>query len=86
MVQAVVKITNHNGIHLKPASELCKIAMKYTSDVKIKREDGEYNAKSIISLLSSCTKAGDELTVICEGEDEQEALDNIIDFINNADW
>ena len=86
MVKQSIKITNHNGIHLRPASELCKAAMEFDAEIMIKRENREYNAKSIISLLSSCTKSGDDLEIICEGSDEQGALDCVIGFIENANW
>ena len=37
--------------------------------------DTTANAKSVLSVLGACVKSGDEITLICEGEDEQEALD-----------
>ena len=32
------------------------------------------NAKSVLSVLGACIKNGDEVTIICDGEDEEAAL------------
>ena len=42
------------------------------------------NAKSVLSVLGACVKCGDEITIFCEGEDETEALRNLVTVINNG--
>ena len=32
------------------------------------------NAKSVLSVLGACIKKGDEIELICDGEDEEEAM------------
>ena len=49
--------------------------MKYKSMITFQFRDTTANAKSVLSVLGACVKSGDEITLICEGEDEQEALD-----------
>ena len=68
-------MTNPTGLHLRPAGNLCKEAMKYKSMITFQFRDTTANAKSVLSVLGACVKSGDEITLICEGEDEQEALD-----------
>ena len=41
-------------------------------------------AKSVLSVLGACVKCGDEITIFCEGEDETEALRNLVTVINNG--
>jgi len=86
MVKQAVKIMSKSGLHLRPASNLCKLAIEYESNIIVKKGNGEYNAKSIISLLSSCTKEGDEVEVVCDGTDESEALKAVIEYIEKSDW
>ena len=40
--------------------------------------DTQANAKSILSVLGACVKCGDEIELICDGEDENEALEYLI--------
>jgi phosphocarrier protein len=42
------------------------------------------NAKSVLSVLGACIKAGNEIRLICEGEDEQEALPALVAYIESG--
>ena len=74
MVKQKVKIKNPTGLHLRPAGILCKEALKYQSSVKFQFMNTTANAKSVLSVLGACVKSGDEITFICEGADEEQAL------------
>ena len=69
MVSRKVTVTNPTGLHLRPAGNLCKEAMKYKSMITFQFRDTTANAKSVLSVLGACVKSGDEITLICEGED-----------------
>ena len=84
MVSKEVKITNPTGLHLRPAGNLCKEAMRYKSKVTFNYGGNIANAKSVLSVLGACIKTGDVITLICEGEDEEEALNNLVAFIENG--
>lgn len=32
------------------------------------------NAKSVMNLIAACIKFGTEITIVCDGDDENEAL------------
>lgn len=83
MVSGKVKVIDETGLHLKPAGILCKKAVKYKSTVNIKNATGIYNAKSVLSVLGACVRCGDEIELICEGPDEEEALQALITDISN---
>ena len=57
---------------------------KYGSDVKIVSKGNEINCKSLMGIVAACIKCGDEVEFICEGPDEQEALDGIIGVIESG--
>ena len=84
MVSEKVRVNNPSGLHLRPAGILCKEAMKYKSFITFQYGQGSANAKSVLSVLSACVKCGDEITIFCEGEDEIEALRNLVTVINNG--
>lgn len=84
MISGKVRVIDETGLHLKPAGILCKKAVKYSSTVKIKNKNGIYNAKSVLSVLGACVRCGEEIELICEGEDEEEALKNLTQEISQG--
>lgn len=81
MVSKKVTIKNPTGLHLRPAGELCKTAMQFKAKITFFFEGGTSNAKSVLSVLGACVKSGDEIELICEGEDEEEALKKMVEAI-----
>jgi phosphotransferase system HPr (HPr) family protein len=70
-------IKNKYGLHARPARLIVEAAMKFECDVHISKNGEEINAKSIMGILMLEARKGTELSVICHGEDEQEALDEL---------
>ena len=85
MVSQKVRIKNPTGLHLRPAGVLCKNAIEYSSVITFKY-GGENiaNAKSVLSVLGACIKSGDEIELICEGEDEEIALKEMVALIESG--
>ena len=95
MVSQKVKITNPTGLHLRPAGELCKTAMrpagifsnianKFECRITFEYENSIANAKSVLSILGAGIKSGDEILLICEGEEEEKALKAMIEAIESG--
>ncbi len=75
MKQLEVVLKNKTGLHARPASQFVQEASKYKSDIKLIREKNEYNAKSIVSILSMGAGKGIRFIIQAEGEDEAEAVE-----------
>ncbi len=84
MVSRKVVIGNPTGLHLRPAGILCKEALKYNSRITFRFKDYTSNAKSVLSVLGACVKSGNEIELICEGEDEERALKALTAVIENG--
>lgn len=84
MVSQKVVIKNPTGLHLRPAGELCNVAMRFTSKVTFKYGNDVANAKSVLSVLGACIKAGSEIELVCEGEDEEMALQAVVNAVENG--
>lgn len=84
MISQKITVNNPSGLHLRPAGVLCNEAMKYKSSITFNFDGGNANAKSVLSVLGACVKCGDEITIFCEGTDEEEALRNLVTVINNG--
>ncbi len=85
MVSQKVLIKNPTGLHLRPAGILCKEAMQYKSLITFRfGDDNTANAKSVLSVLGACIKCGDEIEFVCEGEDEQKALEALVAVVEGG--
>ncbi|WP_456394732.1 HPr family phosphocarrier protein [Thermococcus sp.] len=68
-----VTVTNPEGLHARPAGRLVKLLSGVRSSVTIKYKDKEINAKSVLSVMALGIDPGEEVEVIIEGEDAEEA-------------
>lgn len=78
MVSQKVVIKNPTGLHLRPAGIFCNTAVRFQSSITYRVRNTTANAKSVLSVLGSCVKAGDEIEIVCSGPDEAEALDAMV--------
>jgi phosphotransferase system HPr (HPr) family protein len=85
MIQAMIEVTNNEGLHARPASEFSKASMKFKSDIKVYKngEEKAYNPKSILSVMSMGAVKGDVLRIEASGEDEAEAIENLKTIIES---
>lgn len=84
MVSKKVKIINPTGLHLRPAGIFCNTAVKFDSRITFQYGNTNANAKSVLSVLGACIKKGDEIELICDGADEEEALAAMIKAIEDG--
>ena len=84
MVAQTITIKNEQGLHMRPAGVLSKAAAKYPCDVKLISGDKEVNAKSIMLLIGACLKCGMDVTVQCDGDQEEDALKEIITLFEDG--
>ena len=84
MTSQKVTVKNPTGLHLRPAGILCKEAMKYKSLITFTFDGGTATAKSVLSVLGACVKCGDEIELVCEGADEETALQALVSAIESG--
>ncbi|HHE32584.1 MAG TPA: HPr family phosphocarrier protein [Chlorobaculum parvum] len=83
IVQEVI-ITNNAGLHTRPAAAVVKLASKFKSEFFIEMEGSAINAKSIIGVMSLAAPKGSRLVLRLEGEDEEEAARQLIEFFEQG--
>ncbi len=74
-------ITAETGIHARPATILVNEAVKFESNILIRMGEKEVNLKSIMGVMSLGIYNGAKITLICNGSDEQLAMDELTDTI-----
>lgn len=83
MVKETFVIENETGLHARPATEIAKIAMKYKCNVNLIVNGKTINAKSPLMIMSAGIKLKTELEVLCDGEDEEKALEELKTFLQS---
>ena len=84
MVSKEFTINNELGMHMRPASLLSQMAAKYQSNIIVKHNGKDFNAKSVMLLMTALIKCGSEIEVVCDGPDEEAALAEITAFIDSG--
>lgn len=78
MVRQKVRVRIPVGVHFRPAGKITECALQFHSKTTVKVNNRETNIKSFLNLLSACIKYDDEIEIICEGDDEEEALKELV--------
>jgi len=81
MIERIQPIVNKLGLHARSASKLVSLATSFSCEIQISHKGKEADAKSIMQLLMLAAKQGEEITLICDGEDEQAAMEAICELI-----
>lgn len=84
MVSKIVKVVNPHGIHMRPAQTFVEAMHKYPCDIFFQYKNKRINAKSLMNLMAACIKCGSELTIICSGEQEEEAMEEAVVLIQSG--
>jgi len=85
MLEKKVTIQNPTGLNVRPAGVLCREAMNFRCSVNFRAGHNVVaNAKSVLSVLGAQVRSGDEITLVCDGEDEAEAIERIARVIEDG--
>ncbi|MBP3621165.1 MAG: HPr family phosphocarrier protein [Lachnospiraceae bacterium] len=79
MVKKEIKVINELGMHMRPAGILAKRAMAYNNcDITLRVNGKSVNAKALMQIMSAGVKCGNTVEIICDGMDEEMALDELV--------
>jgi len=84
MIEREVTVRNRAGIHTRPASMLVKTASQFESEVYLRRDNYEINGKSVIGVMTLAAEQGAILTLVVEGDDEEEAANVITELFEDG--
>ena len=81
MVKESLKLELKNGLEARPAALFVQIASKFESHISVVVNEKKVNAKSIMGMMSLGAIKGQVIEIISEGEDEQEAVKSLVEFL-----
>jgi phosphocarrier protein len=84
MLQREADIINKLGLHARAAAKLTQLAGRFKSDIWLSRNGQRVNAKSIMGVMMLAASKGSSIRIETSGEDENEALQALLDLIGNC--
>ncbi|THD01651.1 phosphocarrier protein HPr [Panacagrimonas perspica] len=81
MMERNVDIVNRLGLHARAAAKLVTLASKFSSDVRVRKDAREVSGKSIMGVMMLAAAQGSQITLIAEGEDAENALDELAGLV-----
>lgn len=82
--QQIVVVKNENGLHLRPAELIARLAMQFDSTVLITKDNQSADCKNMLSVLTLGAVQGTQLGLSAEGPDAAEALAALADLFDNG--
>lgn len=83
MITKQITIKIPTGLEARPIALLVQVASQYESSVYVESEEKKVNAKSIMGMMSLAIAAGETVTVIADGIDEEAAMENIEKYLSS---
>lgn len=83
VVTGTLEIHAENGLHIRPAEALARLANQFSSRVDIVYESQRVDAKSIMEMLTLGAGQGATLQVEACGDDAQQAIEAILNLVEN---
>ena len=84
MIKKPITIHLSTGLEARPVAQLVQVASQYSSSIYVEVEDKKVNAKSIMGMMTLGLAAGEEVVVSANGDDEQNAMDDIVKYLSTS--
>ena len=81
MIEKNAEVKIKPGLQARQAALFVQQANRYTSDLYVKRDERQVNAKSIMGVMSLAIAQNSMVTILAEGNDEELAADALVAFV-----
>ncbi len=79
MVEKLVKIAGSDGD--RTVANIVSLASKFSSSIKLVKDNATANAKSIMGVMSIGVYEGETFKIVAEGDDEAAAADAFYNYL-----
>lgn len=69
------------GMHARPTGMFAKKCASFESKVTLRKDDKEVDAKRVFAVMGLCVKNAEEITLVIEGPDEEQASTELSRFL-----
>ncbi len=78
-----IVVRNQVGLHARPATFFIQKANEYKSSIWVEKDEKRVNAKSLLGVLSLGVTKGVSITIMAEGSDEEQAVNELVSLISS---
>ena len=83
MIQNTTTIINKLGLHARAAAKFVNQASLFDSEVFLQRNKLKVNGKSIMGVMMLAAAKDSEIEIIIDGVDEKQAMQSLLELIDN---
>ena len=78
-----IVVQNQVGLQARPATFFIQKANEYKSSIWVEKDEKRVNAKSLLGVLSLGVTKGVSITILAEGSDEEQAVNELVSLISS---
>lgn len=82
MVTRTATVASRVGLHARPAAIFAQAVAETDFDITVTFDGEEADAASVIEVMSLGIGCGDEVTLSCEDDAAQAALDSLVELLS----
>ncbi|BFT29259.1 HPr family phosphocarrier protein [Alteromonas sp. D210916BOD_24] len=80
-IEKNLTIVNKLGLHARAATQLVQLANQFDARITLKKGDKEADANSVLGLMMLESHQGEQVGVIVEGDDAEQAMAAVEELI-----
>ena len=84
MISRDIVINNASGLHARPATFFIQKANSYPCSIWVEKDDRKVNAKSLLGVLSLGIAKGMSVTLIADGQGEEDVIRGLSELIDSG--
>ena len=83
-IERVFDIVNQRGLHARASAKFVKLAESFDAVISVSKGDSTVGGTSIMGLMMLAAGQGSKITISAEGEDAEQALNELGELINSG--
>jgi phosphocarrier protein HPr len=76
-----LEITNKRGLHARASAKFVNLAAALTAKIEVEKDGNKVVGTSIMGLMMLGAAMGDTITIHCDGEGCQEAMEQLVALV-----
>lgn len=82
MIKKPITVNLSTGLEARPVAQLVQVTSQFNSEIYVEVGEKKVNAKSIMGMMTLGLDAGEEITLLTNGEDEEAAMNSIERYLS----
>ena len=82
MIKKPITVNLSTGLEARPVAQLVQVASQFNSEIYVEVGEKKVNAKRIMGMMTLGLDAGEEITLLTNGEDEEAAMNSIERYLS----